>query len=57
MRLLLVPPSVGLGRAQDIRRDAFWLQRRIAEEFGSSMDAGAAQQLSEKVFKTLEVLC
>lgn len=39
---------------QDIRRDAFWLQRRIAEEFGSSMDAGAAQQLSEKVFKTLE---
>lgn len=41
--------------AQEIRRDAFWLQRRITEEFGSAMDAGAAQQLSEKVFKTLEV--
>lgn len=41
--------------AQDIRRDAYWLQRRVAQEFGSAMDAAESQQLSEKVFKTLEV--
>lgn len=40
---------------QEIRRDAFWLQRRVSNAFGS-MDAAEAQQLAEKIFATLEVL-
>jgi N-terminal helicase PWI domain len=39
---------------QEIRRDAFWLQRRVSSAFGS-MDAAEAQQLAEKIFRTLEV--
>ena len=39
---------------QDIRRDAFWLQRRITKAFGT-MEPAEAQQLAEKVFKVLEV--
>lgn len=39
---------------QAIRRDAFWLQRRVASAFGG-MDAAEAQQLAEKIFQTLEV--
>lgn len=42
---------------QEIRRDAFWLQRRVTSAFGS-LDAAEAQQLAEKIFRTLEVkLC
>ena len=42
---------------QEIRRDAFWLQRRVSSAFGS-LDAAEAQQLAEKIFRTLEVkLC
>jgi N-terminal helicase PWI domain len=43
-----------LSALQEIRRDAFWLQRRVSSAFGS-MDAAEAQQLAEKIFRTLEV--
>ena len=39
---------------QEMRRDAFWLQRRVAQAFGG-MDADTAQALAEKVFVTLQV--
>lgn len=39
---------------QEMRRDAFWLQRRVSQAF-SAMDADAAQALAEKVFVTLQV--
>jgi len=39
---------------QELRRDAFWLQRRVSLAF-SSLDADQAQQLAEKVFATLQV--
>ena len=39
---------------QEMRRDAFWLQRRIAQAFGG-MDADTAQALAEKVVVTLQV--
>ena len=39
---------------QDMRRDAFWLQRRITQAF-SDMDADQAQQLAENVFSKLQV--
>ena len=39
---------------QEMRRDAFWLQRRVSQAF-SALDADQAQQLAEKVFVTLQV--
>jgi uncharacterized protein YfaA (DUF2138 family) len=53
-RPAVVGRPVFLPVLQEIRRDAFWLQRRVSSAFGS-MDAAEAQQLAEKIFRTLEV--
>ena len=53
-RLTVVGDPMCLPVLQEIRRDAFWLQRRVSSAFGS-MDAAEAQQLAEKIFRTLEV--
>lgn len=46
--------NVRVWSPQEIRRDAFWLQRRVSSTFGS-LDAAEAQQLAEKIFRTLKV--
>ena len=53
-RPTVVGIPICLSVLQEIRRDAFWLQRRVSSAFGS-MDAAEAQQLAEKIFRTLEV--
>jgi aldehyde:ferredoxin oxidoreductase len=52
--LVITCDNISVCLLQEIRRDAFWLQRRVSSAFGS-MDAAEAQQLAEKIFKTLEV--
>ena len=41
---------------QEMRRDAFWLQRRTSRAMPDK-EADAAQQLSESVFAALQASC